>query len=118
MEALINIISHDLVGGLAVGLLFGSVLNWYSIKHFTIKLVKSDVARLCDSYELELIKEYKNDGMLCKFCDRFNPLVWVQIEGRHPVCHGLTSKDHKDKGFSRMLPFDGQTYPDVYKVYK
>lgn len=118
METLITIISHDLVGGLAIGLLFGSVLNWYTIKHYTIKLVKSDMARLCDNYELKLIREYKNDGYPCGFCDRFNPLAWVHFGDRHPVCDGLTSKDHKDKGFSRMLPFDGQIYPDVYKVYK
>lgn len=34
METLINIISHNLTGGIAIGLLVGSLLNWYTIWYY------------------------------------------------------------------------------------
>ena len=34
MEIFINIISHNLTGGIAIGLLVGSILNWYTIWYY------------------------------------------------------------------------------------
>jgi len=37
MEIFINIISHNLTGGIATGLLIGSILNWYTIWYYNKK---------------------------------------------------------------------------------
>jgi hypothetical protein len=34
METLINIISHNLTGGIGIGLFVGSLLNWYTIWYY------------------------------------------------------------------------------------
>jgi hypothetical protein len=34
MEIFINFISHNLTGGIAIGLMVGSLLNWYTIWYY------------------------------------------------------------------------------------
>ena len=38
MEIFINIISHNLTGGIATGLLIGSILNWYTIWYYNRRI--------------------------------------------------------------------------------
>jgi hypothetical protein len=38
METLMNIISHNLTGGIAIGLLVGSILNWYTIWYYNRRI--------------------------------------------------------------------------------
>tara|TARA_R100001530_G_scaffold91637_1_gene63691 strand:+ start:309 stop:638 length:330 start_codon:yes stop_codon:yes gene_type:complete len=90
MEIFINIISHNLTGGIATGLLIGSLLNWYTIRYYNIRIKRANrnaqVALMAEQNEIVMLKKYKADGFDCDYCGRFASNEKVQRNNMHVPC--------------------------------
>ena len=118
METLINIISHNLTGGIGIGLFVGSLLNWYTIKYYDIKIKRANrnahAALMIEQNEIALIKTHKGYGFDCDYCGRFSPMVNVQRKNMHVACSYKHDEEvnereiRKEAAFQYMINKDGR----------
>jgi hypothetical protein len=85
MEILIN-----MLGGLSIGLLVGSLLSWYTIRYYEGKIRQARILenerRINDGCEIAMLKKYKADGFNCDYCGRFGNEELGQRNNMHDAC--------------------------------